>query len=353
MLPTASSPASSPRRVRTASLPAVAAASAARAEGRKDAPAGVRATPRGERSNRAVPSSRSIWAICWLMAGWATCARAAARVKFCSSATATTYLSCRSSISRSDLMASPLCLGLLAPRPARSRHVHCHSSIPGPALRTPLAASPGGVRLAGRPAHPDRAPAPPRPPPEGGAGDAAPADHGHARGADRGLRPDAPPAASHRPRGPEVRTKAPPLPEWPARTIAVLATVNVDGPHAIPVSAPVRAGDHTILLGLHRSRDSLARLRLDPQVALLVLAEDNIAFTGRGTARIAAEPMAEDPDYAAVAIDVTDVDDHRHPAFTVEAGVDRAWVDETEREALGRRVDALRVIAGWQASSTR
>jgi len=146
---------------------------------------------------------------------------------------------------------------------------------------------------------------------------------------------------------------APPLPEWPARTIAVLATVNVDGPHAIPVSAPVRAGDHTILLGLHRSRDSLARLRLDPQVALLVLAEDNIAFTGRGTARIAAEPMAEDPDYAAVAIDVTDVDDHRQPAFTVEAGVDRAWVDETEREALGRRVDALRVIAGWQASSTR
>ena len=124
----------------------------------------------------------------------------------------------------------------------------------------------------------------------------------------------------------------------------MLATVD-DGPHAIPVSAPVRAGDHTILLGLHRSRESLARLRARPQVALLVLAEGNLAFTARGTARIAAEPMASAPDYAAVAIDVTELDDHRQPAFEVEAGVDRAWVDETEREALGRRVQGLRVLA--------
>ena len=134
---------------------------------------------------------------------------------------------------------------------------------------------------------------------------------------------------------------APTLPDWPARTIAVLATVD-DGPHVIPVSAPVRADDHTILLGLHRSRDSLARLRRRPEVALLVLAEGNIAFTARGTARVAAEPMPDAPDYVAVAIDVSEVDDHRQPAFTVEAGVDRAWVDDTEREALGRRVQALR-----------
>jgi hypothetical protein len=134
------------------------------------------------------------------------------------------------------------------------------------------------------------------------------------------------------------------LPEWPPRTIAVLATID-DGPHAIPVSAPVRAGDRTILLGLNRSRDSLLRLRCSPQVALLVLAGGNVAFTARGTARIAAEPMADDPDFAAVVVDVTDVDDHRQPAFTVEAGVDRTWVDETEREALGRRVQELRGLA--------
>jgi hypothetical protein len=137
---------------------------------------------------------------------------------------------------------------------------------------------------------------------------------------------------------------APTLPEWPGRTIAVLATVD-DGPHVIPVSAPVRADDHTIMLGLHRSRDSLARLRRRPEVALLVLAEGNIAFTARGTARVAAEPMPDGPDYAAVAIDVTAVDDHRQPAFTVAAGVDRAWVYDTEREALGRRVQALRGLA--------
>jgi Pyridoxamine 5'-phosphate oxidase len=141
-----------------------------------------------------------------------------------------------------------------------------------------------------------------------------------------------------------MRAMAPPLPDWPARTIAVLATVD-DGPHAIPVSAPVRAGDHTILLGLDRSRDSLARLCRHPQVALLVLAEGNIAFTARGTARIAAEPMADAPDHAAVAIDVTELDDHRQPAFTIEAGVDRAWVDDTAREALGRRVQTLRKLA--------
>jgi len=56
--------------------------------------------------------------------------------------------------------------------------------------------------------------------------------------------------------------------------------------------------------------------------------------------------MAQDPDYVAVAIDVTEVDDHRQSAFTVEAGVDRAWVDDTERQALGRRVEALREFTG-------
>jgi len=54
----------------------------------------------------------------------------------------------------------------------------------------------------------------------------------------------------------------PALPEWPPRTIAVLVTTDDhDAPHAIPVSAPVRAGDHAILLSLARTRGSLARLR--------------------------------------------------------------------------------------------
>jgi hypothetical protein len=131
------------------------------------------------------------------------------------------------------------------------------------------------------------------------------------------------------------------LPEWPTRTIGVLATSG-DGPHAIPVSAPVRAGDRRILLSLHRTRGSLARLRERPRVALAVLTEGNVAFTARGRARVLEEQMAADPDYAAVAIEVEVVDDHRQPGFEVEAGVDRRWLDEDQRDALGARVRALR-----------
>jgi Pyridoxamine 5'-phosphate oxidase len=139
-------------------------------------------------------------------------------------------------------------------------------------------------------------------------------------------------------------TTTPTLPEWPTRTIAVLATVG-DGPHAIPVSAPVRAGDTRILLSLHRSRGSLSRLRADPQVALAILTEGNLAFTARGRARIVEEPLAVAPDYAAVAIEVEHVDDHRQDAFLVEAGVDRRWIDDAERDALGARVRALAQLA--------
>jgi hypothetical protein len=98
-----------------------------------------------------------------------------------------------------------------------------------------------------------------------------------------------------------------PLPDWPARTIAVLSTTDGD-PHAIPVSAPLRA----------------------------------VAFTARGRARIRQEPMDCAPDYAAVEIEVEHVDDHRQAAFVVEAGVDRRWIDAGERRALGERVKELR-----------
>jgi hypothetical protein len=131
------------------------------------------------------------------------------------------------------------------------------------------------------------------------------------------------------------------LPEWPTRTIAVLSTVD-DGPHAIPVSAPVRANGRCILLGLHRERDSLARLRRRPEVALLILAEGDVAFTARGRARVVEESMSVAPDYVAVAIDVEHVDDHRQAAFVVDSGAGREWVDSSEQRALGERVSALR-----------
>jgi hypothetical protein len=131
------------------------------------------------------------------------------------------------------------------------------------------------------------------------------------------------------------------LPTWPTRTVGMLATTAPDGPHVIPVSAPVRAGDRQILLSLYHMRGSLERLRTAPEVALLVLAGDDTAFTARGRASIVEEPMAVAPDYVAVVIEVDAVDDHRSPAFVVDSGVGRRWTDEAEQKALGARVAAL------------
>jgi hypothetical protein len=130
------------------------------------------------------------------------------------------------------------------------------------------------------------------------------------------------------------------LPTWPTRTVAILSTIG-DGPHAIPISAPIRAGDDRILFSLRGERGSLARLRAEPRVALTVLAEGDVAFTARGRALVVEDPMAADADYVAVAIDVEHVDDHRQPAFRVDSGVGREWVDADEQRALGTRVRAL------------
>ena len=130
------------------------------------------------------------------------------------------------------------------------------------------------------------------------------------------------------------------LPDFSRRTIAVLSTVD-PAPHAIPVSAPVRASDTTILLSLHRGRDSLARLRENPAVALTVLTEGDVAFTARGHAHVIRDALDSDPDYAGVAIEVEHVDDHRQPAFAVSGGVDREWRDDHEKRRLGARVEEL------------
>ena len=137
---------------------------------------------------------------------------------------------------------------------------------------------------------------------------------------------------------------APPLPEWTPRTVGVLSTLGEDGPHAIPVSAPVRGGDDLILLGLREDRDSLARLGERPAVAITVLTADDVAFTARGQASVLPEVLAG-TGYVAVAVAVTAVDDHRQEAFAVTAGIDREWRDTDEQQALGARVAALRAYA--------
>ena len=103
------------------------------------------------------------------------------------------------------------------------------------------------------------------------------------------------------------------LPAWPAGATAVLTTLD-DGPHAIPVTAPWRAGDREIRLSLRHDRGSLSRLRARPQVALTIVLGD-AGFTARGRARVVDESIEDAPDFAAVAVDVEHVDRHRRKAW--------------------------------------
>jgi hypothetical protein len=131
-----------------------------------------------------------------------------------------------------------------------------------------------------------------------------------------------------------------PLPEWPEKTIAVLSTQNEEV-HAIPITAPLRIGDRQILLRLKRCRESLARLREHPKVALTIFAKGNLAFT----ARVVQEPMLGAPMFAAVAIDVENIDDHRQREFAVDSGVTLDWTNERTEQFLQEHLNALREVA--------
>jgi hypothetical protein len=96
------------------------------------------------------------------------------------------------------------------------------------------------------------------------------------------------------------------LPQWERGTPVVLC---VAGPHPIPVSTAIRAGDQRVLLALGRERETLRRLRADPAVALLVLAE-GAAFTAFGEARVVAERMETADTIVAVEVRVARVQDH-------------------------------------------
>lgn len=156
------------------------------------------------------------------------------------------------------------------------------------------------------------------------------------------LRKDKPilaPGAASRAEHPQLER----LPEWPAATVAVLSTMDGE-PHAIPVTAPVRAGDHRILFSLAHGRGSLARLKEHHKVALSVLDEGNCAFTARGRARILQEPMDGSPNFVAVELDVDEIDDHRLPGFAVGSGVGLVLAGDAQ-SSLQQRINALREIA--------
>ena len=138
--------------------------------------------------------------------------------------------------------------------------------------------------------------------------------------------------------------KRKPLPEWPEKTIAVLSTQNEEV-HAIPITAPLRMGDRQILLRLKRCRESLARLREHPKVALTIFAKGNVAFTARGPARVVQEPMVGAPTFAAIAIDVENIDDHRQRELVIESGVSLDWANERTERFVEEHLNALRQVA--------
>jgi hypothetical protein len=113
------------------------------------------------------------------------------------------------------------------------------------------------------------------------------------------------------------------LPDWPPGTVTILATAG-ESPHAIPVSAAIRAGRRHVLLGLAASRRSLARLRADGRVSLAIVTGE-VAVTAHGRARVVEEELVEG--VVAVEIEVDAVQDHDRPTLTVESGIRWRWTD--------------------------
>jgi hypothetical protein len=132
------------------------------------------------------------------------------------------------------------------------------------------------------------------------------------------------------------------LPDWPSGTVLMLATSG-EQPHVIPVSAAVRAGSRSLLLGLAQSRESLARLRAAPNVALAIVAQ-GIAVTVHGHAQVLQNELVEG--VTAVAIDALRIQNHDRPTFAIESGVSWRWTDAEAQQRDAAVRAALARLAG-------
>jgi hypothetical protein len=135
------------------------------------------------------------------------------------------------------------------------------------------------------------------------------------------------------------------LPDWDAGTVAILST-GAGEPHAIPISTAVRAGSRRVLIALALRRASLARLREDPRCALTLMAAGDVACTARARATIVREPMRASERVVAVALDVDEIQDHRQPSFTIDAGVAWHWTDDDARNRDAEIRAELTELAG-------
>jgi hypothetical protein len=134
------------------------------------------------------------------------------------------------------------------------------------------------------------------------------------------------------------------LPDWAPGTVAVLSTGGGE-PHAIPVSACVKAGPRAVLLALAVGRESLARLREDPRCALTVLAGGDVAVTALGHASVVEDPMRAADGVVAVRIGVERIQDHWQDAFVIEGGARWSWTDDAAAERDARIREALEALA--------
>jgi hypothetical protein len=107
----------------------------------------------------------------------------------------------------------------------------------------------------------------------------------------------------------------------------------VAGPHPIPVTAFLRAGDDRVLLGLGRKRETVRRLREDPAAALLVMAS-GLAFTAHGRARVIAEELESADTVVAVELVVERLQNHLADGRTeMLDGARWRWCAEEHGEA--------------------
>jgi hypothetical protein len=132
------------------------------------------------------------------------------------------------------------------------------------------------------------------------------------------------------------------LPHWPPGSAAVFCAA---GPHPIPVSTSVRAGDRRVLLALGGRRETLRRLRGDPSAALCVLAE-GVAFSAKGDARVVQEGVEAAPSLVVVELAVAEIVDHLADGRTEMQGPPAwRWLDEKAAESEPRIHAELAALA--------
>ena len=131
------------------------------------------------------------------------------------------------------------------------------------------------------------------------------------------------------------------LPHWERGTPAILC---VAGPHAIPMSTTIRAGDDLVLFALGRDRETLERLRDDSRAAICVIGK-GLAFTANGYASVVAERLESSNRVVAVELRVESVQDHLADGRTeILDGVRWRWRDEKFGEIEDAVVAELRKL---------